>query len=74
MKHGKAQKVNIRFESNQPGFIEIVAEDDGKGLPRQFNPGLGSQLLDEIAFPWTLEKLPEGGTILRARIPVSGKN
>ena len=74
MKHGKAQKVNIRFESNQPGFIEIVAEDDGKGLPRQFKPGLGSQLLDEIAFPWTLEKLPEGGTILRARIPVSGKN
>ena len=74
MKHGKAQKVNIRFESNQPGFIEIVAEDDGKGLQRQFKPGLGSQLLDEIAFPWTLEKLPEGGTILRARIPVSGKN
>lgn len=74
MKHGKAQKVNIRFESSQPGFIEIVAEDDGKGLPRQFKPGLGSQLLDEIAFPWTLEKLPEGGTILRARIPVSGKN
>ncbi len=74
MKHGKAQKVNIRFESNQQGFIEIIAEDDGKGLPRQFKPGLGSQLLDEIAFPWTLEKLPEGGTILRARIPVSGKN
>jgi signal transduction histidine kinase len=71
MKHGKAQKVNIRFESNQQGFIEIIAEDDGKGLPRQFKPGLGSQLLDEIAFPWTLEKLPEGGTILRARIPVS---
>ena len=74
MKHGKAQKVNIRFESNQQGFIEIIAEDDGKGLPRQFKPGLGSQLLDEIAFPWTLEKLPEGGTILRARIPVSGTN
>ncbi len=73
MKHGKAQRVSIRFESPQPGFIEIVAEDDGRGLPRQFKPGLGSQLLDEIAFPWSLEKRPEGGTILRARIPVSGK-
>ena len=71
MKHGKAERVNVRFESSQPGFIEIVAEDDGKGLPRQFRPGLGSQLLDEIAFPWSLEKRPEGGTILRARIPVS---
>jgi signal transduction histidine kinase len=73
MKHGKAQRVNISFETSQPGFVEIVAEDDGKGLPRQFKPGLGSQLLDEIAFPWSLEKRLEGGTILRARIPVSVK-
>jgi signal transduction histidine kinase len=71
MKHGKASRVEVTFESVQPGFIEIVAQDDGKGLPRQFRPGLGSQLLDEIAFPWSLEKRPEGGTILRARIPVS---
>jgi signal transduction histidine kinase len=73
MKHGKAERVEISFESVQPGFIEIIAQDDGKGLPRQFRPGLGSQLLDEIAFPWSLEKRPEGGTILRARIPVSSK-
>jgi signal transduction histidine kinase len=73
MRHGKAERVTIRFESAQPGFIEIIAEDDGKGLPRQFRPGLGSQLLDEIAFPWVLVKRPEGGTILRARIPVSAK-
>jgi signal transduction histidine kinase len=71
MKHGKASRVEVTFESVQPGFIEIIAVDDGKGLPRQFRPGLGSQLLDEIAFPWSLEKRPEGGTILRARIPVS---
>jgi signal transduction histidine kinase len=73
MKHGKAERVQVSFESVQPGFVEIIAQDDGKGLPRQFRPGLGSQLLDEIAFPWSLEKRPEGGTILRARIPVSGK-
>ena len=73
MKHGKAQRVDISFVTSQPGFIEIVAQDDGKGLSRQFKPGLGSQLLDEIAFPWSLEKHPEGGAILRARIPVSGK-
>jgi signal transduction histidine kinase len=73
MKHGKAERVEISFESVQPGFIEIIAQDNGKGLPRQFRPGLGSQLLDEIAFPWSLEKRPEGGTMLRARIPVSSK-
>lgn len=71
MKHGKAERVEVRFESEQPGFIEIIAQDDGKGLPRQFRPGLGSQLLDEIAYPWSLEKRAEGGTVLRARIPIS---
>ena len=71
MKHGKADKVVIRFEAAQPGFVEIIAEDNGKGISKQSKPGLGSELLDEIAFPWSMEKGPEGGTILRARIPVS---
>lgn len=70
MKHGKASKVKIRFETAEPGFIRIVAEDNGRGLPNQFRPGLGSQLLDEIAFPWSLTKI-SGGVRLVARIPVA---
>jgi len=73
VKHGKADEVTIRFESSQPGFVEIVVEDNGRGLPAQFRPGLGSEILDEIAFPWSLSKKPEGGTLLRARLPVSRK-
>lgn len=73
IKHGKADKVTIRFEAEQPGFVEIITQDNGKGISKQYKPGLGSQLLDEIAFPWSMEKGPEGGTILRARIPVSAK-
>jgi signal transduction histidine kinase len=72
MKHGKATSVKIRFEIAEPGFIRIVAEDNGRGLPNQFRPGLGSQLLDEIAFPWSLTKIP-GGARLVARIPVTKK-
>ena len=72
MKHGKATKVKIRFEIAEPGFVRIVAEDNGRGLPNQFKPGLGSQLLDEIAFPWSLTKIP-GGVRLVARIPVRKK-
>ena len=72
MKHGKATNVKIRFESAEPGFIRIIAEDNGRGLPNQFRPGLGSQLLDEIAFPWSLTKIP-GGARLVARIPVTKK-
>ena len=52
--------------------MRIVAQDNGKGLPNQFRPGLGSQILDEIAHPWSLTKVT-GGTRLEARIPVAKK-
>jgi two-component sensor histidine kinase len=74
VKHGKAEAIKVRFEDSEPGFIQIVVEDNGKGLPAQFRPGLGSQLIDEIAYPWSLTKRPEGGATLRARIPVSRKS
>jgi two-component sensor histidine kinase len=71
-KHGKADQVKIRFEGDEAGFVEVVAEDNGRGLPNQFRPGLGSELLDEIAYPWSLTKI-EGGVRLRARIPINRK-
>jgi signal transduction histidine kinase len=71
-KHGKADKVKIYFEQNQPGFVDIITEDNGKGLPRNMKAGLGSELLDEIAYPWSLTNSETGGTVLRARIPVGG--
>lgn len=71
-KHGKADQIKIWFEGDEPGFVEIVVEDNGRGLPNQFRPGLGSQLLDEIAYPWSLYKIT-GGVRLVARIPVSRK-
>lgn len=73
MKHGKATKVQIRFENREPGFVYIIADDNGRGMPAQFRPGLGSQLLDEIAYPWSLTKI-QGGTRLEARIPVATKS
>ena len=72
MKHGKATKVNISFETKEPGFVQIVAEDNGRALANQFRPGLGSEILDEIAYPWSLNKF-SGGVRLDARIPVSRK-
>ncbi len=74
VKHGRAQAIKVRFEDSEPGFVQVVVEDNGKGLPAQFRPGLGSQLIDEIAYPWSLTRRPEGGAILRARIPVSRKS
>jgi len=72
-KHGKADLVNVRFEPTKLGFVEIVVQDNGNGTSPKSSSGFGSQVLDEIAFPWSIEKQPTGGTVLRAQIAVSTK-
>lgn len=71
MRHGKASLVKIDFETKQKGFIDVVIQDNGKGVSGKASGGLGSQLLDEIAHPWTLETNAVGGATLRARIVVA---
>jgi signal transduction histidine kinase len=72
-KHGKADLIKVHFEQPSKGVLEIVVQDNGRGItPRQAS-GLGSQILDEIAFPWSLENQPTGGTILRAQIAILEK-
>jgi hypothetical protein len=48
-------------------------QDNGNGTSPKSSSGFGSQVLDEIAFPWSIEKQPTGGTVLRAKIAVSTK-
>ena len=69
-RHGSAKKVVVEFESLKPGFVTIKITNDGKSLSKTRKNGLGSQLLDEIAYPWSLTNVPKLGTILRAQIPV----
>lgn len=70
-KHGKADLVTVHFETPKPGFLKIIVQDNGKGISKRAASGLGTQLLDEVAFPWSVEKQPTGGTILTAQIAVS---
>ena len=70
-RHGAAKKVVVKFQSEKPGFVTIEISNDGKPLSKTINNGLGSQLLDEISYPWSLTKVPKGGTLLKAQLPVS---
>lgn len=70
-RHGSAKKAAVRFESEKPGFVTIEITNDGKALSKTRTSGLGSQLLDEIAYPWSINKVPKVGTVLKAQIPVS---
>lgn len=69
-RHGSAKKVTVAFESEKPGFVTIVITNDGKLPSKSDSIGLGSQLLDEIAYPWSLVSNNKSGAILRAQIPV----
>jgi signal transduction histidine kinase len=74
VKHGKADLIKVSFEQPKLGFVEIIVQDNGRGLSSRSSAGLGSQILDETAFPWSLENQPTGGTILKAQIAVPKKN
>lgn len=69
-RHGEAKSASVSFQSQNPGFVTIEITNDGKPLSSKQRDGLGSQLLDEIANPWSLSKVPDG-VRLSARIPVS---
>jgi signal transduction histidine kinase len=72
IRHGSSSEVKISCEQERLGFVTIVVRDNGKGPSTKASPGLGSQLLDEVSFPWSLSR--EGQqTVLRAQIPVSRK-
>jgi signal transduction histidine kinase len=73
VKHGKADLVKVSFDQPKPGFVEIMVQDNGRGLSTRSSSGLGSQVLDETAFPWSLQSQPSGGTILKAQIAVAAK-
>ena len=73
VKHGKADLVKVSFEDPTPGFVQIIVQDNGRGLSPKSSSGLGSQILDETAFPWSLQNQPTGGTILKAQIAVAKK-
>jgi signal transduction histidine kinase len=73
VKHGKADLVKVSFDQPKPGFVEIMVQDNGRGLSSRSSSGLGSQVLDETAFPWSLQSQPSGGTILKAQIAVAAK-
>ncbi len=70
-RHGQAKHVSVKFETEKPGFVTIEITNDGKSPNKKTRTGLGSQLLSEIAHPWSINKNPNGGGVLKAQLPVS---
>lgn len=68
VRHGRAHRVVIRIAVESPGLVSIVVSDDGRGAPSVV-PGMGSEMLDEVAHDWHLSVTP-AGSVLTASVVV----
>jgi signal transduction histidine kinase len=68
VRHGRAHSVVIRIAVESPGLVSIVVSDDGHGAPSVV-PGMGSEMLDDVAHDWHLSVTP-AGSVLTASVVV----
>ncbi|MCK2216298.1 hypothetical protein MF672_021195 [Actinomadura sp. ATCC 31491] len=57
------------------GGVEVVVRDDGRGLDPARPPGVGFRSMREraaeVGGTWSARSGPEGGTVVRAFLPVA---
>ena len=76
IRHGKAKQIVLSF-ATQKGRAELTIEDDGEGLPDdwQKNRGLGTRIMAHraamIGGTFSIEPNPTGGTFVKCSIPAS---
>jgi signal transduction histidine kinase len=72
LRHAQASRYTVRLDMGEALTLEI--EDDGEGLPAQYQAGVGILSMRERAAElggWcSVEPLPAGGTIVHAHLPV----
>ncbi|MQY02775.1 sensor histidine kinase [Actinomadura macrotermitis] len=73
-RHAKADRAVVRLTVN--GDLHVSVRDDGIGLPQRTRSGVGMSSMRERAAELggtcTVEPAPEGGTLVRARLPLTG--
>jgi signal transduction histidine kinase len=78
IRHGRPKQIVISLSSRK-GQIELTIEDDGAGLPDdwQKNRGLGTRIMAHRAAmmggTFSIEPNPTGGTFVKCSVPVLDK-
>jgi two-component sensor histidine kinase len=67
-RHGKAQNVWISCYLSQDNDLRVIASNNGAELPKDFVPGLGFSMFDELTASWAIE--PGTDNRMTASIPV----
>lgn len=64
-RHGAARNLEFRCGLNDLGLIELSAEDDGRGLDQDFEPGSGLSTLGTFGVNWSIANRSGGGCLVR---------
>lgn len=78
IRHGRPKQIIISL-SNQKNRVELTIEDDGTGLPDdwQKNRGLGTRIMAHratmIGGTFSIEPNPTGGTFVKCSVPIPPK-
>jgi len=71
VRHGLASTVTVEIRVTGSETASVVITDDGLG-PRAKDPGLGTQLFNELAGAgWSLKPVPDGGSRLTLSVRVA---
>jgi signal transduction histidine kinase len=68
-RHGAAKNAAISIACNGKDLLEVLVTNDGQPIAGEAEPGFGSQILDEVAYSWSLTSA-ENRTILRALVAI----
>lgn len=73
VKHAEAHRIYIKVAVHN-GYVDLVVEDDGKGMSEEKGEGLGLHTMryraDLLKGHLTVKKGSQGGTVVRCRIEV----
>jgi signal transduction histidine kinase len=75
-RHSGARSCHVRLSLNEAnGSLELEITDDGVGMPKDRNAGVGMSSMreraEELGGTLTVKTLPEGGTRVLSRLPLS---
>lgn len=69
IKHGDASRIHIAVEQSSSAFIDVKVSNDGRALIAGSPKGYGSEILDEVAFEWSINNV-ENRVVLTALVAI----
>jgi signal transduction histidine kinase len=72
VRHAEAKNINFEIDRGNEEILYIKAIDDGRGLGKGLEQGVGSRMLDDLTMDWSLYRDKSlQKTVLQAQLPLA---